>query len=296
MLDILLDALLDTMKLIPFLYLVYMLINYCEQNTNNGIYHKLTHAKWGGPIVGALMGCVPQCGFSVIGANLYSRKIIGLGTLIAIFISTSDEAIPILIAHPHKLDTVAMVLILKVGIAILIGCGIEAISYLTKSKRITASSNGTVFLQDEEIGNICSSTDACSCHAHHDHHNIFVVTLIHTLRISLFILAVNFMLNFIIESVGEGVLESILLTNNILQPALAALIGLIPNCAASIVLTEMFIAGTLSLGALIAGLSTGAGIGLIMLFKENKSLKENLKILALLYSAGTVCGLFIQLF
>lgn len=296
MLDIILDALLDTIKLIPFLYLVYMLIGYFEKNTDNTLYQKLTHTKWGGPVIGALIGCVPQCGFSVVGANLYSKKMIGLGTLVAIFISTSDEAIPILLAHPNRLITVGTVLCLKVGIAILVGCSIEVVEYIIKKKSIAARSDGTLILQEDTFHEVCTCSSSCSCGAHSEHTNLFLVALIHTIKISLFIFGINFILNGLIEGIGEAFLESLLLTNHVLQPALAALIGLIPNCAASIILTEMFIAGSLSLGALIAGLSTGAGIGLVILFKANKNMKDNIKILALLYGVGTFFGLLVQLF
>ncbi len=294
--DIVLDAFLDSIKLLPFLYVVYLVISYFETNTDNKLYRGLMSVKWSGPITGALIGCVPQCGFSVVGANLYSKKMIGLGTLLAIFISTSDEAIPILIAHPNMLGMVGVVLVLKVVFAIAIGLGIEGLTYLVAGKKRACVANMTNDMTiREEV--LMEGSCGCGCgHHHEDHHqtNIWKDALFHTLRIFVFIFVVNFVLNSLIEGIGEEALESVLLTDRMFQPALAALIGLIPNCAASIILTEMFVAGTLSLGSLIAGLCTGAGIGSVILFKANKNMMDNLKILGILYVTGTVFGMLIQ--
>ncbi|MBE6022898.1 MAG: hypothetical protein E7231_06650 [Cellulosilyticum sp.] len=288
--DLLLDAVLDTLKLIPFLYLVYIVIGYFEKHEDNKLYKKLEKATWGGPIVGALIGCVPQCGFSVVGANLYSKKMIGVGTLIAIFISTSDEAIPILLAHPKMIGMVGVVLVLKVVIAMVIGLSIEAFMHFAKGKKVTKAIHEVRMTKEEISAGSCK----CGCSGHEKRSSLWMNALKHTLRISLFIFIVNLILNALIEGAGEGVLQSVLLNGSVFQPALAALIGLIPNCASSIILTEMFVAGSLSLGSLIAGLCTGAGMGLVILFKANKNTMDNLKILGILYLTGTVCGMLLQ--
>lgn len=294
--DLIVDALLDSIKLLPFLFVVYLVIAYFENNTENKLYRKLMRTKWSGPIMGALMGCVPQCGFSVVGANLYSKKMIGIGTLLAIFISTSDEAIPILIAHPNMLGIVGVVLVLKVVFAIAIGLAVESTSYILAGKKVVGVVNTPNSMGYSEAEMVQVS---CGC-GHHHHHaedkplNIWIQALRHTIKTFIFIFAVNLVLNGIIEGIGEEAMASLLLTDSIFQPALAGLIGLIPNCAASIVLTEMFIAGSLSLGSLIAGLCTGAGIGLVVLFKSNKNIMDNLKILGILYVTGTVFGMIIQ--
>jgi len=294
--DLILDALLDSIKLLPFLFFVYLVIAYFENNTENKLYRKLLGTKWSGPIVGALMGCVPQCGFSVVGANLYSKKMIGVGTLLAIFISTSDEAIPILIAHPNMLGMVGVVLVLKVVFAIAIGLGVESISYLLAGKKVVTMGNATANIAYSEAEILPGS--CCCGHQHHHEEakalNIWVEGIRHTIKTFVFIFLVNLVLNGIIEGAGEEVMASILLTDSIFQPALAGLIGLIPNCASSIVLTEMFVSGSLSLGSLIAGLCTGAGIGLVVLFKSNKNIMDNLKIIGILYVTGTVFGMIIQ--
>lgn len=294
--DLIADALLDSIKLLPFLFLVYVVIAYFENNTENRLYRRLMRTKWSGPIVGALMGCVPQCGFSVVGANLYSKKMIGIGTLLAIFVSTSDEAIPILIAHPNMLGIVGVVLALKVVFAVAIGLAVESASYILAGKKVIGVANISSNMAYSEAEMIQGS---CGC-GHHHHHaqdnplNIWSHALRHTMKTFIFIFAVNLVLNGIIEGVGEEAMASLLLTDSIFQPALAGLIGLIPNCAASIVLTEMFISGSLSLGSLIAGLCTGAGIGLVVLFKSNKNIMDNFKILGILYVTGTLFGMIIQ--
>lgn len=288
--EIVLEALLDTIKLVPFLYVVYIIIGYFEVHSDNRLYKKLAHTSLGGPVIGALIGCVPQCGFSVMGANLYSKKMIGMGTLIAIFISTSDEAIPILLAHPEMIGMVGVVLMAKVMIAIVAGLGIEGFSYLAQGKRMMTFANGMTMSTDEMVEGHCG----CGCEKNHQKPNLWIVALKHTIRIVIFIFIVNLVLNVVIEGIGEGRLGSILLTGSLFQPLLAALIGLIPNCAASIILTEMFVTGSISLGSLIAGLCTGAGVGLVVLFKANKNIMDNLKILGILYVIGAVCGMLID--
>lgn len=276
-------AFLDSFTVLPFLFFVYLLINYLEQNKSSTKYEKLIGKKGIGPVVGSLVGCLPQCGFSVVGSNLYSKRLISLGTLMAIFISTSDEAIPILFANPGMLKTVGLVLVMKVILAIVIGIVLD----LIMSKK-----ESSVEAVEKELGHKhCCGSTCCGGETG----GIWKRTLVHTFKVFAYILVINFVLGGIIEVVGEDSLGTILLTNSVWQPALAALIGLIPNCAASIVITEMFVAGTLSFGALIAGLCTGAGIGLVVLFKANKNLKENLKIVGLLYILGTAAGMLIQL-
>lgn len=283
--DFIVDAVLDSLKVLPFLFLVYLLINYLEQNKNNTHYGDLIGKKGVGPIIGSLIGCMPQCGFSVVGANLYSKRLISLGTLIAIFISTSDEAVPILFANPGMLREVGLVLAIKVILAIIIGVTMDVLITRKGHKEETKSASMKNALSHAQCSYTCCHTNG----------GIWKSTLVHTFKVFMYILVINLILNGIIEAIGEESLGQILLANSVWQPALAALVGLIPNCAASIVLTEMYIAGSLSFGGLIAGLSTGAGIGLVVLFKANKSLKENLKIVGLLYILGTAAGMLIQL-
>lgn len=286
--ELIIDALLDSIKLLPFLFLVYLLIGYLDSSTDNRLYRRLVGAKWLGPIIGSTLGCLPQCGFSVVGANLYSRGMISIGTLLAIFISTSDEAIPILFAHPGMLKSVGIVLGLKFIIAIFMGLVIEAIMRILGRPTLTPKQ---MVSENMEVQGGCKCQDGC--HSHND--GIWRSALLHTVKVFMYILVINLILNAIIEGIGEDSLSQILLSNSMWQPVLAALVGLIPNCAASIVLTEMYIAGTLSLGSLIAGLIPGAGMGLVILFKANKSFIENIKILGILYVTGVIFGMLLQM-
>lgn len=287
--ELIIDALIDSIKLLPFLFLVYLLIGYLESSTDNRLYRRLVEAKWLGPIIGSILGCLPQCGFSVVGANLYSRGMISIGTLLAIFISTSDEAIPILFAHPGMLQSVGIVLGLKLIIAIFIGLVIEAVIRMT-GKNPTLIKNKAV-TESIEVQNGCGCQGGCHSHGS----GVWRSALLHTVKVFIYILVINLTLNAIIEGIGGDSLSRVLLSNSMWQPVLAALIGLIPNCAASIIITEMYIAGTLSLGALIAGLITGAGMGLVILFKSNKPFIENIKILGILYVTGVIFGMLIQM-
>ena len=286
--ELIIDALLDSIKLLPFLFLVYLLIGYLDSSTDNRLYRRLVRAKWLGPIIGSTLGCLPQCGFSVVGANLYSRGMISIGTLLAIFISTSDEAIPILFAHPGMLKSVGIVLGLKFIIAIFMGLVIEAIMRMLGRPTLTPKQ---MVSENMEVQGGCKCQDGC--HSHNG--GIWRSALLHTVKVFMYILVINLILNAIIEGIGEDSLSQILLSNSMWQPVLAALVGLIPNCAASIVLTEMYIAGTLSLGSLIAGLIPGAGMGLVILFKANKSFIENIKILGILYVTGVIFGMLLQM-
>ncbi len=291
-------SLVDSVSVIPFLFIVYALIAYVEGNQNSRFIKKLTSAGVKGPIIGSLMGCIPQCGFSVMASNLYSKKLISMATLISIFVSTSDEAILILMAQDiNILGTIVMILALKVIIALIAGVTIQLVMGRVE-KKILHTPDGTNIAVSEVAAGGCG---CCTCgHAHEAHgvagfKKVVWHALKHTVSIFIYILVVNVIMHIIIEGVGEDTLQSILLTNSVFQPFLASLIGLIPNCASSVILTEMYLAGTLSLGSLIAGLTSAAGVGLIVLFKANKNIVDNLKIVGILYIIGVVAGMIIGL-
>ena len=276
-LDIVLDTLLDCAKLIPFLFFAFLLLEALEHHASEKINTALASSGKAGPAVGSLLGCIPQCGFSVFSANLFSNGVITLGTLIAVFLSTSDEAVIIMLSHPDRKGEILKLLAVKVVIAIIFGYLIDLIFRNHKGP-------------EKHIEDHCHD---CGCHDGHS--GVFKPAVKHTLKTLVFLLIIVFILNFLVEWIGIDGLSKLMLNNSVLQPFVAALIGLIPNCAASILLTELYLKGAISFASVIAGLSTGAGAGLIVLFRENRHIKENLKIIAVLYACAVVAGLVISL-
>ncbi len=277
MIDVILDALLDALKTVPFLFGAYLLIEFLEHRAGSRFTDKLRHIGPLGPLMGALAGAVPQCGFSVTAANLYAGRLIGLGTLIAVFISTSDEAVLILLAHPEALRSILPLLLTKILLAFLAGMLADLLYRLTHKQAE----------EEAPFEDICKN---CHC----DEHSIWVSALIHTVRIFLFLLAVNLVLGLLFTFADADTVGRFLLSGSFFQPFLAALIGFIPNCAASVLLTELYLGGTLSFGSVIAGLSTGAGLGMAVLFRTGK-FRENLGILAFLYLFAVISGIVLNL-
>lgn len=282
MLDVILDTLLDSVKMLPFLFLSYLIIEFIEHKSSKKIERTLKESGKFGPVVGSLLGIFPQCGFSVTAATLYASRVITLGTLIAVFLTTSDEAIPVMLSHPESLPILIKLLIFKLIIGICCGFIIDIIFRKNHSLKEDI---------DEATSHIHSICRDCDC----KHQGILKPALKHTLNVFIFILIFAFVLNTIIFLLGEENLSKILMNGSIFQPIIAGIIGLIPNCAASVILTELFLSGSISFGSIVAGLSTGSGLGLIILFKENKNIKENLKILAIVYLIGISIGMTIQI-
>ena len=277
-LDVLLDTLIDTAKMLPFLFGVYLLIEYLEHKASDKLPKALRRMGPFGPLGGAALGCLPQCGFSVAASNLYSGRLISLGTLIAVFIATSDEAVPILLASPEGAEKVLWLIAAKIAVAVIAGLLVDLILRFLKSRRNE---------ENEPYHDLCED---CGC----EEHGIVYSAIKHTVQITAFVFIISLFLGFVMALFGEDSLNRILMTNSPLQPFLTALIGLIPNCAASVVLTDLYAAGSLSFGSVIAGLSTGAGLGLVVLFKTNKNLKENITVAAMLYFIGVSAGMILD--
>lgn len=272
-LDALLDAALDTLRILPFLFAAFLALEAIEHYSNQFSNRLLAGVGKAGPLVGAVLGCVPQCGFSAAAANLYSAGLISLGTLIAVFLSTSDEAVFILLAHPGNGKTVVSLLALKTGIGMAAGFLLDM---LFRNRK-----------KDMHIGEMCKT---CGCS---DESGILRPAFVHTARLAAYLLAFTFCLNLALSFVGVERLAEILGKDTLLQPFIAALLGMIPNCAASVLITELYLAGSLSFGAAIAGLCAGAGIGPVVLFRSNHSVRENLIILLLLYGCAVIAGLIL---
>lgn len=266
--EIVLETILDTLKILPFLFIAFLLMEYLEHKLNKKIENKITKAGKFGPVIGSVLGAIPQCGFSVAATNLYAGRVVTLGTLIAIYLSTSDEMIPLLLSNGTKISFILLVVALKVIIGMLVGLIIDLFN---KNKKIN-------------INTLCEE-EHCDCD-----HGILKSTIHHTLNISLFILITTFILNILIETIGVDKISSILMQNNVFGPFIASIIGLIPNCAASVVITELYMANSITFGSLLAGLLTGSGVALLVLFKVNKNLKENIKIMSVIYIIGALIG------
>lgn len=299
MLDVILDAVLDTLKIIPVLLLVYLLIEFLTHHKEEPFTFISKKGKRFGALIGAGLGTIPQCGFSSAMADLYSQRKITLGTLFAVFIATSDEAVPILIANPEAWKEMLVLLVSKFVFAIIFGYIIDFVLTEKFIKKITKR-----FDKHEN----------CSCHEHeHEHHhdhdcccheegksecghehccadNIFVEAIMHTLKISFFILVINLIFGTIIYFVQLENFISAISLNKYLQPLVTCLIGLIPNCAGSVLLVELFLEGGITLAATIGGLSAGSGLGILILFRRNKNWLENVVILILLYAIGVAIG------
>lgn len=280
MLDVIADTLLDSIKLLPFLFLTYLAMEYLEHRTSSKTKRLIKDSGKAGPFLGALLGAFPQCGFSAAASNLYAGRVITLGTLIAIYLSTSDEMIPVFISEQAGVGLILKVLIAKIVIGMVMGFIIDL---LIRSFRKQGETEISI-----KIGGVCEH-DHCHCEK-----SIVRSSLKHTLTIFIYIVIISFILNTAIHFIGEDTLASLILDRPVIGPLIATLVGLIPNCAASVVLTQLYLGNVMSLGAMMGGLLAGAGVGILVLFKENRNVKENLKILGIMYTIGAVCGIIID--
>ncbi len=278
MLDIIIDTLLDSLKLIPFLFIAFLIIETIEHKLTSKTKKIISKSDKLGPLLGSSLGLIPQCGFSVVATNLYVTRIISLGTLIAIYLSTSDEMLPILLSEKASIITILSLLAVKFIIALLAG---YIIDFLLRKKKNEHKANYDI-CHDEH----------CGCE--HDH-NIIKSSIIHTLKTLLFLVVVIFILNVVFAYFGEQFLSELFLKNTFFAPFISSLIGLIPNCGSSIMITELYLRGALSFGATASGLLTGSGVAILVLFKSNKDIKENLKILSIVYFIGVLVGILIEL-
>ncbi|MCD8328097.1 MAG: arsenic efflux protein [Ruminococcus sp.] len=284
-LEVLWDGLLDALKMLPFLFGVYLLIEYMEYKNSKGFEGFFKRLGFFGPVGGAALGAIPQCGISVAATNLYSGRVITLGTIIAVYIATSDEAIPIILANPEKIGALWKLIVVKVVAAIAAGIVVDLISKAVfKNKK-----------EEKPFDELC---EHCGCHDHEEEagaHSVLLPALKHTVEIFVFVLIINIALGFVMEYLGQDFLKSILISDSVLQPFICAIVGFIPNCAASVLLTELYLQEVISFGSCIAGLCTGAGMGLLVLFKTNKHIKQNLAILGILYVVAVITGFLANL-
>ena len=288
--DYIADAICDSVHLVPFLFIIFVFIEIFENYFSHKLKHISSCSKKFGPIIGSILAGLPQCGFSVIATPLYINKVITRGTLIAIYVSTSDEAIPILLSHPEQFKVILPILLIKIGLGIFTGYMVDLIYPQKDFEPVAQDSNNDE--DEEEIG----------CCSHHipvskpKKRELIFHPLKHTLNIFIMILIISLGLNFCFEQFGNDLLNKVLLNNTIFQPIIASFVGLIPNCAVSVLLTMLYISGILSFASIISGLSSGAGLGLIVLLKRNPDIKDSAKIIGILLAISILAGIIISLF
>ena len=270
----------DSLKILPFLFITYLVMEVLEKKAGGKTNLLLEKAGKAGPIAGGILGVIPQCGMSTVASNLYAGRIISVGTLIAIYLSTSDEMLPIMISRSVESAVIVKVLLFKVVIAIIAGVMVDFIDHKWKKEEH----------QEMKIHDFCEH-EHCHCED-----GILKSAIRHTLKIFLFVLIITFMLNMGIEFIGEENLANFILNRPVLGPILAGLIGLLPNCAASVVITQMFLDGLMSFGTMMAGLLVGAGVGTLILLRVNEDKAESLKIIGTLYMVGVFSGVFLNVF
>lgn len=276
--EVILHGFIDTLKLVLMLFLTYLLMEFIEHRASDKARKIMMKTGELGPLVGGLFGAVPQCGFSAAAANLYTGRVITVGTLVAVFLSTSDEMLPIMLAGNIKLSTVLLIILYKTAVGIAMGFTIDLVCRTLKIKR-----------REINIDEICEN-DECHCER-----GIVFSALHHTASVSIFIFAVTVLINAAMFFIGYDALSSGILSVPVLSHLICSVVGLIPNCAASVALTGLAMSGVISVGAMMSGLFAGAGVGLLVLFKMNRHPKENLIVVALLVGIGLVFGLVADL-
>lgn len=280
MMEVVSDTLLDCGKLIPFLFLTYLAMEWLEHKAGQKTWEFIKRSGRLGPVPGALLGAVPQCGFSAAASNLYAGRVITMGTLLAIYLSTSDEMLPVLISESADPVLILRILALKVAIGMTVGLLVD---FLCRGRQ-TGKEEGSIHEMCER--------DHCHCG---EKKGIWRSALRHTLQITAFLLAITFALNLAIYFVGEEALAGLILNRPAAGSLLAGLVGLIPNCASSVVITQLYLQGAMSFGAMMSGLLVGAGVGLLVLLRSNTDRKEDLKIIGILYAIGVLSGIVIDL-
>lgn len=282
MLDAILDAIIDSLKLLPFLFITYLLMELLENKASEKSLRVIKKSGKFGPILGSLLGIVPQCGFSAAAASLYAGKIISIGSLIAIFLSTSDEMLPILISSAAPISLIIKILLIKLIIGIVFGVIIDII--FRKKNNINIEDDKT------HIHDICEDEH---CHCNED--GILRSSIKHTLHIFIYVFIIVLAITILINIIGEDSIANIMTKTNILGPFVSSLIGIIPNCASSVIITQLYLKDMITFGSLIAGLLMNSGIGMLILFRLNKNKKENFLILLILFVISIISGIIIDL-
>lgn len=291
MIAVIIDAFVDTLKMVPLMLIVFTVIEFLEHRFGNSLKPLIKRSHSWGPFLGALFGILPQCGFSVISTVLFAEGAISTGTLLSVYLSTSDEAIPIILSVPSRAGVLLPLILTKFIIAVISGYSIDLVLKFIKKENSTVSNEEHVHgVYDEDgcCGHVCIDEDF-------NLKEIIMHSIEHTFKILLYVLCVTIMLNIAIYYIGQDNISKVFPGRNVLQPVIASLVGLIPNCAASVAITEVFLKGGITFGSAIAGLSSSAGLGLIVLFREIHSRKRILSIIALLLIFSIASGIILNL-
>ncbi len=279
MTEIVIDSVIDSIKLLPFLFLTYLFMEWLEHKTGSAARNTIRTAGKLGPVWGGLLGVIPQCGFSAAASSLFAGRVITVGTLIAVYLSTSDEMFPIMISNAVPAATIIKILACKAAIGIISGFVVEYVyTHVLKKQE-----------KEMDIHEICEE-ERCNCE-----HGLLSSALTHTLHVFVYIFLISLALNIIIGLVGEETLAGLFTGAPIVGELIAALVGLIPNCASSVVITQLYLEHIIGAGAMMAGLLVNAGVGLLILFRLNHDRKQNFRIIGLLYGLGVFWGIIIEL-
>ena len=279
-LHVLWHTMLETLRLLPFLYLTYLLMEFLEHKSGDVTERILRRSGSVGPLLGGTLGVVPQCGFSAAASGLYAGRLITIGTLLSVYLSTSDEMLPVMINHGASPWFMLAVLGCKLLIAVGVGFAVDGIC------RLLPSGNA---IPEPQIEDLCER-EHCKCGDH-----FAKSALNHTLKTILFIFLVSLALNATVEIVGEDALAGLVLNRPFLGSVLSAFVGLIPNCASSVILTELYLSDVISFGSVMSGLLVNAGIGLLVLFRNNRPIRDSVRVLAILFAVGVLGGFFLDL-
>ena len=306
--DVIADSVLDTLELVPFLFVTYLAMETLEHSTEGRMQGLVARAGHAGPIVGGLLGAVPQCGFSAMAATLYSGGVVTAGTLVAVILSTSDEMVPVFLAHQEPAGRLLSIMLLKVVVGIVVGLLLDAVLHAVRHVGNPQPhihdlcERAHCHCEDDEAGSDASPESDADGHGeaerghHHGHGHWAIVrsAAIHTVQVTGFILLVTFLFGLLIEVMGEDALAQLLGSHPVRATFLAALVGLIPNCGASVAITELYLDGVLAAGPMVAGLLVSGGVGLLVLFRTNRDVRQHVAVTAFIYAVGVVVGLAVS--
>lgn len=286
--DVIVDSVLDTLELVPLLFVTYLAMEAIEHSASSRVRTVVERSGAAGPVIGALLGALPQCGFSAMAATLFAGRVVSAGTLVAVVLSTSDEMVPVFLAHQEPLGRLLAIMGIKVVVGLAVGLIVDAV--LRARHR---AGDGHIHIHE-----LCER-EHCHCDDEHDHEHgsrpwaIVRSALVHTAQVTLFILLLTFAFGLVIEFVGQDALAQLLANHPVRATFLAALVGLIPNCGASVAICELFLDGVLATGPMLAGLLASGGVGLLVLWRTNANARQNAMVTLLVYLVAVVTGLLV---